>query len=215
MENKEKMEEKLKEIFGYVNNWLNFAEAKNAAMLTVSIGVLFGLYSYIEKMNIIFYITLILIIIISILSSILSFYPNLGKSKIKPIGEFLLYIPEKFEKKDNASEKIKIFYGDIAKNYSEERSFDYVKDLYKDYYKKDNMVVEKSEIDYAKEIIINSKLTVNKYRYFKFSLKLFIIFIFLFFSVLSYKKIKTDEKKENNIKIEGTIIVKKEGQKND
>lgn len=49
MENKEKMEEKLKEIFGYVNNWLNLAEAKNAAMLTVSIGVLFGLYSYIEK----------------------------------------------------------------------------------------------------------------------------------------------------------------------
>lgn len=68
------------------------------------------------------------------------------------------------------------------------------------------MVVEKSEIDCAKEIIINSKLTVNKYRYFKFSLKLFIIFIFLFFSILSYEKIKINEKKENNIKIkEGSL----------
>ena len=67
MEIEDKVEEKLKEIFGYINDWLKFAEAKNAAILTLGMGTLFGLSSYAEK-KINGYIVLIIILLLSIIS---------------------------------------------------------------------------------------------------------------------------------------------------
>lgn len=206
------MEEKLKEIFGYVNNWLNFAEAKNAAILTVSIGGLFGISSYEDKINIICYIILMILLIGSILSSLMSFYPNLGNSKIEFISKYLLYMAEIFDNKKSVSNniKIKIFYGDIARNYSEETEEEYVKNLYNDYYNDTPAIITLQEKEYAKEIIINSKITKNKYDYFKISLNLLIIFMFCFVVMITYQKITANEKKID-IKGSVTIIERVEG----
>ena len=67
------------------------------------------------------------------------------------------------------------------------------KDLFRAKEHEEDIVIKSMEIDYGKEIIINSKITLKKYWYFKVSLKFFIAFILLFIicAYLLYKyKIK-------------------------
>lgn len=207
MEIEEKVEEKLKEIFGYINDWLKFAEAKNAAILTFGMGALFGLSSYAEITNKWIYIVLIIILLLSVMSSLLSFYPNLSNSKIKIITGIFTWIAKFWEKENCSTKEIKIFYSDISEKYNVDgtKELNYLKNIYKDYY-----CVEKSnefnqlEVDYAKEIIINSKITVNKYIFFKASLKLFILFLVLFSLTTGYQKIHEKEDKSTKI-----IIIEK------
>ncbi len=211
MEIEDKVEEKLKEIFGYINDWLKFAEAKNAAILTLGMGTLFGLSSYAEKTNKWIYIVLIIILLLSVMSSLLSFYPNLSNSKIKIITGLFTWIAKFWEKENHSTKEIKIFYSDISEKYSVDgtKELNYLENIYKDYYDSDKSdEFNQLEIDYAKEIIINSKITVNKYVFFKASLKLFILFLVLFSLSIGYQKI--NEKEDNSNKI---IIIEKLGGK--
>lgn len=192
----EKLENKLIEIFGYTNTWLNHAEAKNGVVLTISLGIFFSLSKDIKNFNKINFIVLILIILLSILSSLLSFYPDLSNSKIKKIEKPFKAIGNFLGKdKISTTSNIKIFFGDISNNYSFEDSKKFVEDLSKDYYRVDKNEVSALEEDYAKEIIINSNIVMNKYCYFKCSIKLIIVFIIyfalcLFFPVIHEKEIK-------------------------
>lgn len=209
MDIEEKVEEKLKEIFGYINDWLKFSEAKNAAILTLGVGTLFGLSNYADKISKWMYIVVIVILFFSILSALISFYPNLSNSKVNLIAGLFKKIAEILDNENSNTKTIKIFYSDIAKKYNIDgtQELEYLKDVYKDYYNVDKSTeFNQLEIDYAKEIIINSKITVNKYVFFKASLKLFILFLVLFSITIGYQKFNAKEDRSNKI-----IIIEKLG----
>lgn len=72
---------------------------------------------------------------------------------------------------DTENSRVLIFYGDINKYNSAKQ---YLKDIYKYYLEwdinKDDL--NKYELDYAEEIVINSKIASYKYKCFKNALKL-------------------------------------------
>lgn len=162
---KKDVEIKLKEILDDVNKWVTFAETKNGAMIALN-GVLLS-----ELANIIFnkdfngcfsvwvkillYIS-ILCSVLAIAVSLISFLPNLSV----------------FKENEPCSEVncILNFYGDIAKYKSANQ---YIKDIYKQYYNVDQEEnqLSKMELDYGKELIINSCIAVKKYRWFRISLQ--------------------------------------------
>lgn len=192
----EKMEEKLREIFGYINMWLHYAEAKNGAILAMSGAIILGLSNYEKSLHIWIYLGLNFILVLSFISALLSFFPNLSNSKIHNVSKFFLKVSEVFDKKDSRNfPPIKLFYKDIAEKYksNDDDSLpkEYVVDLYKDYFNKvkDKSEISKLEEDYSKEIIINSKITLNKYILFKSSLVFLIIFLFLFFISIAGSKL--------------------------
>ena len=138
--------EMLETIFSNVNSWLNFAEAKNAALMAFNIAMLAVTWGSTENAgkNILFY-GVNLAIVISTIIALKSFKPDKGKCK---------------KENDNL-----LFYEDIAK-YSKES---YLIALYKKY--QDTVKTEdellKREIDYADEITYNAKIIVQKYKCFK------------------------------------------------
>jgi hypothetical protein len=183
------LDEKLKEIFGYVNSWLSHAEAKNGALIALNgaciLGIatlLLGKDNNISNLLRIYLIVTLVLLLLSTSVSLLSFLPMTGK------------LESSLDKDDPDS--ILLFFGDIAKF---KNSRQYVLSIYKHYLNDLNKTendISKSEDDYAREIIYNSKITVKKYNYFKISLFLTIcafISIPLYFSgyiiIEVYKKI--------------------------
>ncbi|MGI6684445.1 MAG: Pycsar system effector family protein [Bacillota bacterium] len=160
------MEEKLKEIFGYVNSWLNHAEAKNGAIIVLNGACVIGLLTLLlgTDYNIhylirIYFIVALGLLLISTGISLYSFFPMTGKFETD--GE-----------KNDHQNAILMFYGDIAKCRNSRK---YVLSIYKEYFNDTSKTEEditKSEEDYAKEIIYNSIITVRKYTCFKISLML-------------------------------------------
>ena len=144
--------EMLETIFSNVNSWLNFAEAKNAALMAFNIVMLAVTWGSTENAgkNILFY-GVNLAIVISTIIALKSFKPDKGKCK-EETGVI--------KENDNL-----LFYEDIAK-YSKES---YLIALYKKY--QDTVKTEdellKREIDYADEITYNAKIIVQKYKCFK------------------------------------------------
>lgn len=157
------IELKLKEILDDVNKWLAFAETKNGAMVALNGALLAGLVNIVlnKDFNSYFGILIKVPLFISIMCamvaltfSLVSFLPQLSVfNESEPRIQ---------------SNSILIFYGDIAKYTSPSH---YVKDVYKHYYGTIQNEVSKMEIDYAKEIIMNSCIAIKKYRWFKLSLK--------------------------------------------
>lgn len=157
------MEEKLKEIFSYVNSWLNFAEAKNAAIIALNGAGIIGILTMLlgEDYNIQYWLRIYLIITVVLLListgiSLFSFLPM--TSKFEDSGE------------NNSQSSILLFYGDIAK-YKNSRQ--YVVTMYNDYFNESTKKQEditRLEDDYAKEIIYNSRVAIRKYNCFKISL---------------------------------------------
>ncbi|MGL4946206.1 MAG: hypothetical protein ACRCZ0_11105 [Cetobacterium sp.] len=186
----------LKDIFSLINSWLNFAEAKNALILSFFFGILYTFNSEIKNYNIFLGCFLYLVLLLGISSSLISFYPNLTNSKLEEINKFFLLIAD--FKINNTRKKIvepiKIFYSDIADKYFENEQIKYVEylqDLIKDSIEDSSYIsFSQLEKDYAKEIIINSKITVNKYKLFKASLKILMFFIILMFSINIFEILK-------------------------
>jgi hypothetical protein len=164
---------KLVEIFENVNKWLHFAEAKNGAVLALLSLVFFRLFSYapaeIENSNIyskIFFISIIILFILSFLFSAFSFLPNLKKTK----GN---YIKEDFK----VSHLNLLFFGDIAKYSSPQH---YLNDFLNKYFDNKEEALDKYLLDLIDEIIINSQITNKKFWFFKKSL-IFLIIGFISF----------------------------------
>lgn len=152
----------LKYIFDNVNNWLNFAELKNGALLVFLTTVIIGLIQFKLPndgsivMQVI-YVTLMIDVLISIIILLLSFIPKISSIKHK-YNANIIYINKNL-----------IFFEDIikAKDYEE-----YLINIYEDYY---NTKVSKEELNLkekhlAEEIFINSNIASNKYKHFKYSL---------------------------------------------
>lgn len=144
----------LQQIFDNVNNWLHFAEAKNAALIAFNI----ALMAVIVDTNLFSsYILLFSIIIIGVLiSTIFALY------SFKPINETL-----KKTSNSNLEENL-LHFAYIASLEQEE----YIKKLYDHYWgerNKDISAVPMLYKDYCNEIIANSRITLRKQAYFKYS----------------------------------------------
>lgn len=159
------MKLKLKEILDDVNKWLAFAETKNGAMIALNGALLAGLVNVMLNKDFNGYFGICVKIplyisslcaVLAITFSLISFLPQLSVFKEnEPCSE---------------GDCILNFYGDIAKYKSANQ---YIRDIYKQYYDFDTEEnqLSKMELDYGKELIINSCITVKKYRWFRLSLQ--------------------------------------------
>lgn len=159
----------LKEIFDNVNRWLIFAETKNGVLISINGVLLFRLLDYLEEfdssnslLNIKATWILIIIFLIAIIFTLKSFFPNCS-SFIDEGDNVHEYV--------SSNSSILLYYNDISKYDSAKL---YLKDIYKHYLNVDVDIkkLNKYELDYAKEIIFNSKIACYKYKCFKFALVL-------------------------------------------
>jgi hypothetical protein len=153
------MADKLKDIFENVNNWLKFAEAKNATLIAGNGLLIFGVLKTIHEVNIniylLYYIYFCLILFsLSLVISLISFMP-----KVK-IPTFLLN--SDIETNDNL-----LFYGHILK-YNEKTLLDKLNEMIKD---DEDKTSKEFKTMYAQQIIINSKIARNKFQLFDIAIR--------------------------------------------
>lgn len=173
----------LKDIFENTNRWLNFAEAKNGALIGVnglflfkSVDYLFEILNGKLKVDNLVVGLMTTVFFIAILIALKSFFPDTGVYKDRS---------DISDADTSSADRILIFYEDICKYQSSKL---YLQDIYK-YYLEVNVKIKdlkKMELDYAKEILINSRITSYKYKLFGNAMKLnfigiliFIIFLFI------------------------------------
>ncbi|AKB85984.1 Pycsar system effector family protein [Methanococcoides methylutens] len=161
------MEKNLETIYSYVNNWLRFAEEKNAALIILNGGILFALISlkgmnltipsFISnnplyyKLTIFYLLNFVLFSAFALLISLMSFLPQLNVIYNTDSGTI--------EDSDNL-----LFYSHIAK-YKADIYLSKLHDLLET-----GNEYSKYELAYANQIITNSKIAMNKYEHFKVAL---------------------------------------------
>tara|TARA_B110000902_G_scaffold210996_1_gene241571 strand:- start:1055 stop:1549 length:495 start_codon:yes stop_codon:yes gene_type:complete len=141
------MKDELKYIFGNVNEWLKFAEAKHAGIIVLNSAIIIGVLSSnnlpFEKWSII--ISLVSISI-SILASLISQFP----------------ITSNFLVRYKHIEKPNIyFFGDLAKI----KMADFIVEFQNSF---PEFNPNQSDKNIINQILINSKITLTKYKIFKF-----------------------------------------------
>lgn len=181
------MEDKLKYIFENTNNWLNFAEAKNAAVLAFNIALIAAITSTDLLKN---YVTIMYIIIailtLSIIVSILSFVPKTNNTisdniYISTIGKIDKIIERIF--KEDVKENL-LFYGYISQ-LGIDQVDEYIQKMINSYdMDEEDRKITGFEKELAEEIIINSRITQRKYNYFKASIYILIIGMILLLIIL-------------------------------
>ena len=155
------------------DKWLSFAEAKNAALVALSLAMSGVIVKWIgnpgtDSLRTRNFLTLDLwLFIISLLIALFSFYPNLSKTP---------QINSDSKKKDSNFNLA--FYGDIQSFSSAE---EYISCFCSQYKYPLFKVMKRPFINLANEIIINSQITAKKYKLFKYALGLdafaFILFL--------------------------------------
>lgn len=166
--------DELKNIFENVNGWLKFAEAKNGALVAINGVFIFKCTDFLINLNDkkvvgnkFFLLATMTFFLIALILVLVSFLPNVSKISDKEENE------DKCTKcKDRKCDNILNFYGDISK-YNNPKL--YLNDLYLYYYDSTKEELNKKELDYAKEIIINSQITLRKFKMFKYSIRMDII----------------------------------------
>ncbi|MCQ9207992.1 MAG: DUF5706 domain-containing protein [Omnitrophica bacterium] len=157
------MDDKLKYIFSNINDWLKFAEAKNAALLVFDTAILVGLVSIVSTNNglhqyVQYYLYFCMFFIVSsIILSLLSFIPKLKMP--------FLYQSQRHFSQDNV-----LFFGHIAK-YG-------IKEYLELLYSQNNAKYDKKDLfqeNLAGQIIINSRIALLKYKLFEIGVWLTII----------------------------------------
>lgn len=146
------MEEKLKDIFKNVNDWLKYSEAKNGILLTLNGGIILGVLSQFKDMSttLLPYLKWIILplFIISLIILIISFLP----------------VRDKFFKRtfDLSSQRLSelnlLFYGDLKSLTSNV----FLNKLYEANGQAVPNSFLKIEMDYANQIINNSGITDRK-----------------------------------------------------
>ncbi len=150
------MDEKLWKIFANVNHWLEYAEKKNAVIMTV-----IGLQLTLGKLLITKVDTLLMVaggfLILSFLITVKSFIP---KIKIPGFLKFLSTNPEsKISETDNL-----LFYGHIAK-YSVD---DYCKKM--ETYLGEKVKGVRLLENLCEQIVVNSGIAYSKFKHFNMSI---------------------------------------------
>lgn len=159
------------------DKWLSFAEAKNAALIALNLAMCGVIVKWIGNLGSdslcvrrVLIVDLALFII-SLLIALFSFFPNLSKTP---------KINSDSKKKDSNFNLV--FYGDIQSFSSAEEYIRYFC-LQCKYPLPETL--KRPFIDFANEIIINSQITVRKYKLFKRALN-FDIFAFVLFLCISF-----------------------------
>lgn len=156
LESKKNVMEDLKEIFQNVNNWLMFAEVKHGALIALDTTFILGIIALIVEDEISgIGIVGLIIIICSLFISMYSYYPNLKGIKDKWL------ISKRIVPNRNL-----LFYKDIFQLSNKE----YLERIYINYYNIEISEFAKKELDYAEEIVVNSRTAMKKYFLFKISL---------------------------------------------
>lgn len=147
------MEENLRTIFANVNEWLKFAEAKNAALVAANGAALFGalglltgdkpLASWLH----LYLIELAVCLLAGLVIAFISFLPE-------------IQIPQARARTPRPGENL-LFYGDIALH-SPDTYLNALRSLYG--FQNDPAVPIESH--YAEQIVVNSRIAVRKYRRF-------------------------------------------------
>ena len=138
------------------NYWLSFAEAKNGAIIAINVALIAGLITVFDKAQI-FCVIAISVFLVSCIVSLISFIPNTKRR------------PDKNEI-ENTGEKNLLFYGDIASIGTIE---EYIKLSINRYFSNEEMdIVNELVYDLASEVLINSRITVKKYKNFKNAVKI-------------------------------------------
>ena len=153
-------DEFFKQILDNTNVWLHFAEAKNAAIITFNVAVLSAFFDCkFASKNYIFATIVIVLMLVSIVISLVSFIPCMVNNKNS--------ICDKTKKTLNDVNDNLLFYKDI-RNYD---PVTYVEKVYNTYFKNISCkVIPKIHLDYAKEIIVNSRITMKKLNLFSIAL---------------------------------------------
>ncbi len=150
------MEDRLKYILTLVNEWLAFAEKKNALLIAADSAVILGLIRILKNdLSTCLYIyvySAIGCLLVSALSCLISFIPKLKKPLLFPL------------KKPQSSDNL-FFYGDIAKY----TPADYINALYKASELETSKILS-IEKALSEQIIINSRIALTKYKYFRLAL---------------------------------------------
>ena len=148
------MDAKLKDIFDNVNSWLKFAESKNAALIAFNSAAGFGLASLLASSKLtlspvhVYACLCILLLGLGAVAGLISFLPRLR-------------IPWSFSKtRINAWDNL-LFFGHIAR-YTPERYLDSLSKLVET---EARNFTDMQRI-YAEQIVINSQITMYKYRCF-------------------------------------------------
>ena len=153
------MEDKLKDIFENVNNWLKFAEAKNATIVAGNGLLIFGICRLLKDTSInewiLYYIYFVIfIMLLSFVVALISFIPNVK----------LPHYLYNNKKSDNL-----LFFGSIM-HYNEDS---YLKELNESLgLNSEEYKTKKINKMYAQQIIINSQIAMKKYNIFNISLHL-------------------------------------------
>lgn len=149
---------KQQEILELVNNWLKFAEAKNAVIMAIAGTAIFNLIKLLitTELHIIADIYIVQLVIC------LTFSFLIALSSFVPITNYLFILP-----KDKTSESDNLlFFGHLAK------------------YTKDDLIAKFNETEdtetntkyrgmYIEQIIINSRIAMSKYYFFNLAVTLF------------------------------------------
>lgn len=163
--------------FAIINHWLSFAEAKNAAVIAldtaligISTRIIVSETVFQNNCLLIFIITVLALIIISLILALLSFLPIMvsGKNLILVVYNKFINVSGRASIRED---KNYIFYRDIARL---EKAENYLKMLMHNYgfpyFDKDQYLN-----DMAQEIYINSQVTVSKFIYFRLSASILIV----------------------------------------
>lgn len=145
------VEEKLRFVLTQTNDWLKYAEAKNGVLLAIDMGILVTLFSidngnYLTKATTLPAMVLTFLAVISLL---VSFIPKLNLRKLTISSE----IPHKGINL--------LFFAHIAK--LDPNS--YLRELYHQL-NQENTSVSRHELDYAEQIVNNSRIAMMKYNCF-------------------------------------------------
>lgn len=163
--------------FAIINHWLSFAEAKNAAVIAldtaligISTRIIVSETVFQNNCLLIFIITVLALIIISLILALFSFLPIMvsGKNLILVVYNKFINVSGRASIRED---KNYIFYRDIARL---EKAENYLKMLMHNYgfpyFDKDQYLN-----DMAQEIYINSQVTVSKFIYFRLSASILIV----------------------------------------
>lgn len=162
---------KLTTIFQNVNDWLKFAEAKNAVLLVFSssgVTAIVTLVTANPKLSSLSTISLLIATFLLCISSLICALSFLPKTDI---NRFLWVIDNSSKKLTSQGRDNLYYFGDLQKYNPTE-----LLDAFNKFYLKNRLKTpyDKEWNDLAAQIIINSKITITKLRLFAFSLYLLI-----------------------------------------
>lgn len=163
--------------FAIINHWLSFAEAKNAAVIAldtaligISTRIIVSETVFQNNWLLIFIITVLALIVISLILALVSFLPIMVSEKsliVAAYNRFINVLKHDFTKET----KNYVFYRDIARLEKAEKYLEMLRYNYSFPYFNNNQYLN----DMAQEIYINSQVTVSKFIYFRLSTSILIV----------------------------------------